>query len=184
MQNQQDGPKDPLQEMQGNIQLLLGLMQITSMPVRVWVTKFGTAGEIFFGGRVFILGWLMLPMFPLCIVPYTLQGMYAFWIGTTLLLLAHRFRGWQLRRRGYRPHSQFMGVPRFFSWGFWSAAVSGIGLFLMPADKALGIYLAIAGFAIAVSTGYAQETERSMLRRLRDAKREQEWIAEMMRKEE
>jgi hypothetical protein len=136
---------------------------------------------MFFGGRLAVIGWLMIPLFPICIMPFDSRAMMGFWFLTMLLMLVHRFRSWRLRRRGYRTHSQFMGVPRLFSWGCWSALVTGIGLMVIGMDKALGLYLAIAGFCIAVSNGYAGEVQRTMLRRMDDARAEQEWMSQQMR---
>lgn len=181
----QEKPSNPLQDARETIGIFIGLMQALAMPARVWWTRFGTAGEMFFGGRLAVIGWLIVPLFPMCVMPARVDGIYAFWGLTTLLMLVHRFRGWQLRRRGYRPHSYFAGLPRFGrSSGFWAAATSGLGLVLLGWDKALGLYLFWAGFAIAVSTGYAREVERGMIRRMRDARREQEWMAEQMQGEE
>lgn len=184
-----DKPRDSIQDARENISLLIGLSQALAMPCWVWWTKFGTAGEMFFGARLMCLGWLLVPVFPMCVMPCDPRPVYYFWIATSVLMVIHRIRHRMLRRRGYRPHSQFMGFSRL-AW-LWrndchstSEAVwtSGIGLILAGPFPPLGWYLVWAGLAMAVSTGYAAEQQRSMLRRVLDAKREQEWLQEQIKR--
>jgi hypothetical protein len=191
MHDQQDRPNDPFQEARNNINMLIGLAQALSMPAHVWLTKFGTAGELSFGNRLGVIGWLILPVWPLCLMPCDPRPMYVFWLGTTALLFCHRIRHAMLRRRGYRPHSLFLGFSRlawpgrYRSLGAREAAfTTGIGFILVGPWPALGWYLAWAGLAMVIAQGYAGEIQRSMLRRLNDAKRDQEWLAEQMRREE
>lgn len=181
---QNDQLNDPIKDARETINMGIGVAQIIAMPARIWLTRPGTAGELFFGGRIAIMGWLAIPLFPMCLMPCDARIMYSFWGLTTLLMLVHRFRGRQLRKRGYRPHSQFMGIgwlSRRAPGALEGALTTGLGLMLLGVDKALGSYLAIAGFCIAVSTGYAAEVERTMLRRMDDARWDQEWMAEKMR---
>jgi hypothetical protein len=187
-----DQQRDPMKETHGSMNTGIGLMQALAMPGFVWWTKFGTAGEFFFGGRLSVIGWLLLPLFPMCLMPCDLRPMYVFWGLTTLLLLVHRVRHWQLLRRGCRPpHSHFMGFTRMAWPGRWrphgateAALTSFLGFVVLGPDKALGCYLIVAGFAMAISIGYAGEVQRSILRRINDARRDQEWMAEQMREEE
>lgn len=191
MHDQQDRSKDPFQETRGNIKVAIGLAQALSMPAYMWWTKFGTAGELAFGDRITIIGWLILPLWSMCLVPCDPRPMYVFWGLTTLLLLCHRIRHAMLRRRGYRPHSQFMGYTRLAWPGSYrchavveSVLTTFIGFVLAGPWPALGWYLVLAGVAMVITQGYAAEQQRSMLRRLNDAKREQEWLTDQMRKEE
>ena len=58
-----------------------------------------------------------------------------------------------------------------------ASLTSFVGIILGGPWPALAWYLVWAGIALAVSLGYAGQMERSMLRRINDARREQEWRA-------
>lgn len=158
MHGDADRRGDPLQGARDCITLLIGLSQALSMPPRVWLTRFGTAGDLAFGNRIAVIGWLTIPLFPTCAMPCDPRPTYAFWGLTTFLLVCHRLQGWRLRRCGYWPHSMFMGLsraawpgrPRFL--GLLEAALTtGIGFLLAGPWPSLGLYLAWSGIAMVVA---------------------------------
>ncbi|HLN26912.1 MAG TPA: hypothetical protein VK395_04160 [Gemmataceae bacterium] len=191
MHDQQQQSREPVKEGRETIAAGIFICQAFSMPVRVWWTKFGTAGEMFFGGRACVLGWLAIPVWA-CIFPrYDSRPMFAFWGLTTLFLLIHRFRHWRLKANGYRPHSCFAGLSRLHRFGnnfarqVLEPLLTGIvGVLCLQWNQPLGMYLVWSGMAMVVSTSYGYAAQYSVLRRLRDARREQEWLAEKLQEEE
>ncbi len=184
----QDQTRDPVKDTFDTLYTGVGLAQAFAMPVHAWWTRLGTAGEMYLGGRLSVLGWLMLPVWPLAVQPCDYRAMYWFWGATTLLLVCHRVRHLWLRRKGFRPHSMFMGLSRLDRLGNGLARrvlepvlTAALGFLLMHWDRAFGLYLVWAGMALVVSTGYVNAIEASTVRQMFDARWEQEWMAERMK---
>lgn len=186
---QQHKSNDPFQEARSTISVAIGLSQAFCMPVRVWFTRFGTAGELFFGGRISVIGWMMLPLWGCMFTQQNCLPLFGFWAATTLLLVCHRFRHWMLKLKGYHPHSRYAGTSRL-TWlcGQMTARrvaepllTAILGGFCMQWNEPLGMYLVWASFALVLSTGYAFAMDESMMRRINDARWEQEWLEEKMR---
>jgi hypothetical protein len=187
MHEQQDRPRQPFHELRGDVNIFIGLCQAFAKPLWIWWTKPGTGGEMVFGDRLSVIGWLILPIWPMCLMPCDPSPMYVFWGLTTLLMLIHRVRHASLRRKGQWPHSMFMG----YTWLAWPwqdkfhdvaevALTMGIGFMLAGPWPVLGWYLVWASIAMIVDLAYASEAQRSTLRRLHDARREQLWLAQKM----
>lgn len=191
MQNSQGSSKEPFAEFRENVSIMLGLAQVIAMPAQVWLTRWGTAGERFFAGRLAVIAWLSMPVWGAFFGTHDPRPMFVFWGITTLLVLAHRVRHAWLRRRGYRPHSEFAGVSLFVLGGpslikrfwepMWTAMCGGA---ILEWNRPLGMYLVLSAFGLMVCGAYSYAVEESMKRRIKDAKAEQEWIAGMMQEDD
>ena len=192
MHDSQNKSNEPFKDMRECISATVGLAQALSLPVRIWLTRFGTAGELFFGNRLAVVGWVIMFAWPMFFAPHNPRPMLAFWGVTTLMMLPHRVRHWRLRRRGYRVHSQYVGESRLSPLGghkaarwLWEPLFTALGGgACLDWNRPLGMYLVWSAMGMVISTAYLYAVEESALRRLRDAKCEQEWLAEKMQEEE
>jgi hypothetical protein len=191
MQNSQR-TDEPFKDFRQNISAAIGLCQALAMPARLFWTRWGTAGELFFGGRLAFIGWLSIAVWAAFSPPQDAGPMLQFWGLTTFLLLAHRARHFWLRRKGYRAHSQYGGdsvLERLggarFAKQVWEPLLTALcGRMCLDWSRPLGSYLLCAAVAMAVAAAFSFETEASARRRLRDAKHEQEWLAARMQEED
>ncbi len=190
----QDQPQEqqhpPFHELRQNFGLFIGICQIIGKPLEAWLRQPGTWGERYVTHQT-LLGWLFIPVFSGLLYPREPQGpVICFWWLTACLLIAHRLRGWRLRRKGYRPHSRYMGrswlpcrseVNAKCNWEptlVWIA-----GPLLMGISIPLGVYMLVAGSALFFAAGWQNAADKARLRQIRDARLDQEWLMERIQED-
>jgi hypothetical protein len=190
MRNQQQPQScEPFQEMRSNVNMLVGLCQIIGKPMEVWLRRPGTWGD-HFAGHQMVLGWLFIPVFTVVLFPQESPvPMVTFWGLTTFWLIVHRIKGWQLRRKGYRPHSRYTGCP----WIPWVSEINAkcnweptLVMALFPVvlfNVPLGAYFLVSGSALFLAAGWQRAADSARLRQMRDARLEQQWLMEKMQSE-
>jgi len=188
---QQQQQKPPFHDVRQSVNAFIGLCQIISKPMEAWLRRPGTWGDRYVNHQM-LLGWLFIPLFSALLFPREPQGpMLWFMVLTALVLLVHRVRGWRLRRRGYRPHSRYMGR----SWVPWASSVNAkcnweptLVWMLVPVTipfcVPLGVYFLVAGSALFFAANWQRDADAARLRQMRDLKWEQLWLMERMQDEE
>lgn len=169
-----------------DIRIFAGLCDSISYMGVAWLRVPGTCGSHYFAGHAFI-GWIIL----LVIAafgrnPFLMQ----FWLCTGAWILFHLLAHYARRSRGYYPHSRYVGRSLLSLLGgnylaicFWEPLlVFAAGYLMIESHFRLGgffIYLAIAMF---FSATYSLAAERATLRAMNDARADQAWLSEAMKR--
>jgi hypothetical protein len=187
-QEPQSQSRPPFAELRRNVNVLLGCCQCLSSPLEIWFRRFGSCGELYFGHHAMI-GLLIVPFWMIFHPDVSPGPLLDFWALTGLLLVFHRVGRLRRESRGERVHSRFAGASRLQAYGgnllaqrFWEPLTAIVaGLLIHDANAALGSYLAVAGVALALVAGAHHAAGRSAIRRMEDARAEQEWLMSHMR---
>jgi hypothetical protein len=190
MNNPQNQNGPPFQESREDFKRVVGVAQIVSGMLPVWLRRFGTWEDRYASFQM-ALSWIFMLLFgPLFFPHYPPRPMLIFFGLTTLLLLIHRGRGIQLRLRGYQCHSRYSGRSRI-PGDEVRAKTTKEPLFVIGAGLAclafnlvpLGAYLLIAAVCHAFSCGIQAAADNARIRAARDAMLEARWLAGRLRDE-
>ena len=194
---QQEWEQKPMkEEIQQQVNMLVGIAQILSYIVRVWCSRLGTIGERY-GGHQGILSIIAFPVGALMIAGPDAADYEPVLIGVFMLCtLARMFAHGQERRRlanqGIHPfHSQYGGTSVFWKTGDDEIRVKQhtestvcvfAGIVTLILSKGLGIMFIVCGVANAIAEEFERLKQLAIERQLRDAMAEQEYARYMMDK--
>ncbi len=186
-----DQQPQPFGEMKRGYQAVVTLAGIVAFPVVLCTTRFGTWGNRYLGFTA-VAGFFWPYLFVAFWGPdpraYAL-GM--FWLLSLGLLVIHRIRGGQLRRRGYRCHSRYWGRSWFetdqspgnsrFARTATSLLVLVAGLIWTHWNPPLGMLFVFGAIAKWVSEAAVFQEVEARLRQMDDARIENEYYTALYR---
>jgi hypothetical protein len=180
MQQQQQG------ELKRNVNMFIGLCQCVAFLGEAWWRVPGTCGSRYFSGQAMIGLVILLLVASFGRSDLLMQA----WIVTAVWMAAHKIEHAKRARKGYCPHSRFVGNSLLSKLGgnrlaicLWEPLVTFVtGLLLIQNGHGYGgclVYLAIAMF---FSASYAAAQERAQIAAINDARADQEWLMQCTRK--
>lgn len=175
-------------ELKRNLGIATGVCQCVSFIGEVWYKQPGTIGHRRVSGQAVVgLGLLFIA----AAFSYSSELM-TFWAATICWMLFHKFAYGVRQRKGFpRPHSRFVGVSLLSFLGgnvvacrFWEPLLTFVvGYMLIQSGKGYGGTIVLIAIAMFFSAGYSAAANKAQLDALKDARAEQEWLAEAARKD-
>jgi hypothetical protein len=179
--------QQPFQETRANFGMLIGLCQIISMLLTVFLRRPGTWGTRHAGFQM-ILSWVFAFVFsPLFFPRHLAWPMLVLWIASTVLLLLHRVVGMQLRLKGYECSSRYTGRSWIGGNEITAKAISEpllvilLGVLAYAVSDPLAVYLIVSGIALAVATWWQVAADNARVRAAKDARFDAEWLNQRLR---
>ena len=179
---QQDHPGD----IKRNLNQFIGLAQCFAYLLEVWLRVPGTAGSRYWSGHAFI-GWCFL----LVIASFgNSLPLMDFWLATGAAFVFQKMRHSVRKAKGYCPHSRFVGISLLSGLGgnriaiqLWEPLTAFIvGLELVKSGYGYGQLFMVLAVCLFVSAAYALAGERVQITAVTDARADQAWLSEYVRK--
>jgi hypothetical protein len=161
----------------------LFVAQVHAWPVLVFLRWPGTMGS-HYGRLAAACAILWISLFAGMTNVHTAQEakvMGWFTILYLFLLVVHALKGAAARRKGFECHSQFIGIS---VCGYWLEPLLclALGLIVLSVVPVLGMYLVWAAIAFVMLHGFVEMRDRAITRGVRDARFEQEILADRLQK--
>jgi hypothetical protein len=169
---QEQNQQEPFQEMRQSANICVGLAQIMSKMLEVFLRVPGTFGERYLNFQA-VFSWLILLVWgPMLFPTEDPRPMLWAWLAATAWLLVHRVAG---LFRGNAEHSRYWG--RSILPPHMEPVVAALtGMITLAFSMPLGSYLLFAGIALGISMSWQESADRARVRAMRDARIEQEWF--------
>jgi hypothetical protein len=188
MQQKEERPPSLFEDLKQQFNIGVGVSQIFSKPVQVWLHRPGTWGDRFANYQL-VIGFIAMWAFgPLCFAQDSQCGMTVFCLLTTAMLLVHRLAGHWNRRAIAQTHSHYSGTPWLpgdemrVKTKLEPLLLICVGPVVIGFYPPLGTYLLLTGIALAISMAWQAAAHNARIRSIRDSKIEQEWLMGEMKK--
>jgi hypothetical protein len=180
------------QQKQGGVKqdltTIVGIAQCIAKVLEAWLRIPGTCGPRYFGGQA-LIGWIILL---LAATFLRSQPLLDFWMVTGGVFLLQRLAHESRRRKGYHPHSRFIGVSFFHVLGgdrlavrLWEPLFTVlVGVALMKNGDSYGTFVILLGVCLWISASYLGASEQARITAIEDAQIEQEWLVQQTRRHE
>lgn len=169
-----------------NVGAFVGLCESIGYLGGAWWRMPGSTGSRYFSGHAFI-GWFILLM----VASFAQsEQLMQFWMATGAWILFHKLASHERQRRGYRPHSRFVGNSLLSFLGgnknaicVWEPLLTFfIGYQMLETGIEYSGAVMVLAFCMFVSAAYSARAEKATMTAIHDARADQFWIAEYMRK--
>jgi hypothetical protein len=172
----------PFHELRQNVNALIGICQIVSRLVEVFLRVPGSWGERFASFQM--LGSWVLAFFWVAFYPQE-EPRPMMWLvlAATGMLLVHRIVGVWRRRWGREVHSRYPGDSLVGGPTRECVLLAIASVVALAFNKPLGAYLTVSSICFWVSQAWQQAADKARIRNLRDLRIDQQNVMRQMQDE-